>query len=1220
MQRMLIQEEQKRMVALREEQARRLKEKQELEFRARVEREFREQAEAEARIKIEEEERIEAERIAAEEKASLEKKAEEERIAAEKKRKEDEERERLEREKEAARKKAEEERIALEQKAALEKKAEEERIAAQKKADDEKKAAEEKAEQERVASERKKAEEERIAREKKAEIERIEMEKAARKKAEEEERIVAENKRKQEEEQKRSEEQEAARLKAAEEERIASEEKAEKERIAAEKAAKDKAEEARIASEKKLAEEQKAAKEKQIAENKEIEERAAAAEKLVEERKKAEAAERAVFEAQVRVEADKERQAQETRAVEAKEIQVTEKAATEKEAAEKATAEKVGSEAVALTEISVSGVKDESVSVVEPVGDSEGSKLMEGKEMTAKEDAGQTEALANLAGSAKQNNKLQMLRKLEARNSVTFTRKFVDIDSDSEEEPSDEEFLGRQSGRSLPESDDKDMLPQDEEPKVEVSDDTDKGKQEDEREEQGEVAFEDLIAANPLDGKKKIRIKLKTFEESSSEEDDGTGGQVIASGESRRSKREAVSAAPKSRLLGKSAPATGTLSAPPGGARRRKPVATAAAIFDPTANSAATVVPAAAGFGDEPFVASFPPANEAQNDSFSAVFPPTNAFGSNAFAPDDSATVAAADSFPAEFPPSDGNVPAAESAFTAPPADGANDSFATAFPAAFDANFDPSSEPAEPATEPSFVASFPASFPPPQSNGLEEQKVGSEVVQTPTSPRSAPTKSPRAPPPNMAAPPLPSANDTAWFVQSPSRIPVKALKQTFALSSGKSSNRFPGFPEEALFTNRRPISSALRPTEILGAAVQLFDVKTVRIFMQIGYNPDSPVEESHMCSVLPLHLAGKVWLGLRRVGKPDAEEVSLSWVHTLGKVERKAQIQELVAICKLLLLKGAMVTPDMIAVAQELRDDCNDPAYADLLANYPSQEDLAIALSLKSPSKSEEETNCRNHLAKTAEVMRHEHLKATDAKMRVDAEKDYQKKLKKLPRAVVKKHAENRIRPLLSPLLRTTEQLFVCSATFDVIGIMNFIRRKTSDVNAPIEAWDYDLCGRMTPLEVMCRYWVSSDEPEPRQVFVFQTEYERLLVTQADCIESLSELMAAGAQVTPKAKEIAANKPVLLQMLDEKRAPKGGGKKKEPGASESATLPRTSGAEKKRAGFTLGRKAKKDNNAGEEKPKKFGRKKNADTSATPATAAVAEEGSDDSEGSLGEAY
>ncbi len=146
--------------------------------------------------------------------------------------------------------------------------------------------------------------------------------------------------------------------------------------------------------------------------------------------------------------------------------------------------------------------------------------------------------------------------------------------------------------------------------------------------------------------------------------------------------------------------------------------------------------------------------------------------------------------------------------------------------------------------------------------------------------------------------------------------------------------------------------------------------------------------------------------------------------------------------------------------------------------------------------------------------------------------------MKKLPRAVVKKHMNNRIKPLLSPLLRPAEQCFCVCAVFDVIGVLNYVRRKGVNVNDPVEAWGSGISQRLTPLEVMCKFWVHSDTAESRKVLVFLSEYSRQVI-ESDCIEAVSALLQAGAEVTPLARELAADKGLMLKsLLEEKKAPK----------------------------------------------------------------------------------
>ncbi len=184
---------------------------------------------------------------------------------------------------------------------------------------------------------------------------------------------------------------------------------------------------------------------------------------------------------------------------------------------------------------------------------------------------------------------------------------------------------------------------------------------------------------------------------------------------------------------------------------------------------------------------------------------------------------------------------------------------------------------------------------------------------------------------------------------------------------------------------------------------------------------------------------------------------------------------------------------------------------------------------------------------------------------------EYTKKLKKLPRAVVKKHVNNRVSPLLSPLLRASEQIFVVCAVFDVIGVLNFLRKKDVSVNERVESWFRgEPPTRLTPLEVMCKFWVNSDGVQRRTVFAC-VDYTRN-VAESDCIEAFSALLHAGAEVTSLAREFAADKgPILKSLLEDKKAPKIMPKKDEPAGQAAAAA---AAAEEPKRKFKFG--AKKD--------------------------------------------
>ncbi len=115
--------------------------------------------------------------------------------------------------------------------------------------------------------------------------------------------------------------------------------------------------------------------------------------------------------------------------------------------------------------------------------------------------------------------------------------------------------------------------------------------------------------------------------------------------------------------------------------------------------------------------------------------------------------------------------------------------------------------------------------------------------------------------------------------------------------------------------------------------------------------------------------------------------MKVQWNHTLGTVSRVAQMKEMVAICKLLLLKGAAVTPEASALAQELKKSYNESRLLELLSSFPSRNELESILTFPSPPKTEEENLVRTHLQKTSEILRVEHLKTTDPKVAAEAEK-----------------------------------------------------------------------------------------------------------------------------------------------------------------------------------------------------------------------------------------
>jgi hypothetical protein len=59
-----------------------------------------------------------------------------------------------------------------------------------------------------------------------------------------------------------------------------------------------------------------------------------------------------------------------------------------------------------------------------------------------------------------------------------------------------------------------------------------------------------------------------------------------------------------------------------------------------------------------------------------------------------------------------------------------------------------------------------------------------------------------------------------------------------------------------MFSDRHDLSTTLRCTEMFGAAIHLLDVKSVRLFLQIGFNPESQVEDSRDSFGKPLLIAG----------------------------------------------------------------------------------------------------------------------------------------------------------------------------------------------------------------------------------------------------------------------------------------------------------------------------------------------------------------------------
>ena len=229
-----------------------------------------------------------------------------------------------------------------------------------------------------------------------------------------------------------------------------------------------------------------------------------------------------------------------------------------------------------------------------------------------------------------------------------------------------------------------------------------------------------------------------------------------------------------------------------------------------------TTFPAASFPATGEFSATFPPAD------FAAAFPPPADFAA-AFPPADFAAsfppaekdLSRTSTGPAVFPASFADQPKFEATFPA------TTDFAAAFPAApFVATF-----PEQPAA-PSFVATFP-----------EQQQHQQE---------SAPAQSFVAPFPDASARPAPPSSAPVPPKSQPSdRVPVAELKEMFTTANPKG-RRLPAFPEEDMFSDRQTLSASLRCTEMLGAAIRLLDVKSVRLFLQAGFNPESQVEEDSL--------------------------------------------------------------------------------------------------------------------------------------------------------------------------------------------------------------------------------------------------------------------------------------------------------------------------------------------------------------------------------------
>jgi hypothetical protein len=295
----------------------------------------------------------------------------------------------------------------------------------------------------------------------------------------------------------------------------------------------------------------------------------------------------------------------------------------------------------------------------------------------------------------------------------------------------------------------------------------------------------------------------------------------------------------------------------------------------------------------------------------------------------------------------------------------------------------------------------------------------------------------------------------------------------------------------------------------------------------------------------------------------------------------------------------------MMSIAEELNVSFGESRFLELLISFPTRNELDSILTFASVPKTDEEALIRSHLVRTSEILKEDHDKRTDPRLIAEAEKEYAKKMKKLPRAVVKKHVNNRIKPLLSPILRAAEQCFVVCAVFDVIGVLNYIRRK-NNVNEEVEAWwPGAVPQKLTPVEIMSKFWVHSDVAEERVMLACFVEYSRS-VLESDCVEALSALLHAGATVSNTAKEFAADKgPILKSLLEEKKAPSKimTVKKKESATNEQQQQQEEHEAKRK---FKFGSKKEKE----EKKPSKltFGRSKTTPiTSGTSGTSGIAGE-------------
>jgi len=376
-----------------------------------------------------------------------------------------------------------------------------------------------------------------------------------------------------------------------------------------------------------------------------------------------------------------------------------------------------------------------------------------------------------------------------------------------------------------------------------------------------------------------------------------------------------------------------------------------------------------------------------------------------------------------------------------------------------------------------------------------------------------------------------SITDVSWYKPDEGKLNANQLKKVFttAAQSSEKKRRLPLFPEEEAMQDKPKYLPRMRMTESMAMAIRLMDVETVRVLLSIGFKADTKLEDRHDRSPTPLELVGLTWKEARRERVSDSESFHVYWDHPTGTKERKqARLAELFCIAKLLLLKGAQPTEEALQVLQELRVGHKDDKLAELVMSFPTQADLDAVFSLPQSKTSEKEKMFRVIMAKVRALHRAESAKRTDPSKKAEADKMYKKSLKKLPRAVVKKHIGRRITPLYSPMLRTSEQMYLACMTFDCIAIHNYTLRG-HDPDAVLECWN-DNNERLSPTEVMCKYWVSGQDPQPRASTIGFVEYSRS-VTEEDCIDCLSTMLAYGASVSNRAKELSAGKSEVLDDL-----------------------------------------------------------------------------------------